>query len=309
MTGPTARDEGCHSKRASGSVPTLCLVPRRAPLATMGAFAIAIVSIQPSAAKAQQSDSATPPAPSTTTRPASPKDATSSFDVNFGAAITSDYNYRGYTLSNHKPSASTNIESTYNILFASVNTASVEMPKLSHLQMTNYAGIRPTFGKLTVEAGVAYYSYPGSAINISYPEYYVAPTYALTSKLTVGLDAYFAPDYSRTGAWENYNAIQAKYTFDSCLSFSGELGRQGFGTTTATPSSPGYKLPDYTYWNLGFSYAYKAVTFDLRYFGTTLSKQSCFLITGTGLAATGSKGCDPTVIATLSWNLSLSGLK
>jgi uncharacterized protein (TIGR02001 family) len=309
MTGPTARDERCHSGRAIASVPALGPVPRRAPLATMGAFAIAIVGIQPPAAEAQQSDSATPPAPSTTTRPAPPKDATSTFDVNFGAAITSDYNYRGYTLSDHRPSASTNIEATYNIFFAGVNSASVDMPKLSQLQMTNYAGIRPTFGKLTVEAGVAYYSYPGSAIDIAYPEYYVAPTYALTSKLTVGLDAYFAPDYSRTGAWENYNAIQAKYTFDSGLSFSGELGRQGFGTTTTTPSSPAYKLSDYTYWNLGFSYAYKAVTFDLRYFATTLSKQSCFLITGTGQPATGSNGCEPAVIATLSWNASLSGLK
>ena len=309
MTGSIARDEGCYSKRASGSVPTLCLVPRLAPLATMGAIAIAIASTQPPAAKAQQSDSATPPAPSTTTRPAPPKDATSSFDVNFGAAITSDYNYRGYTLSDHKPSASTNIEATYNVLFVGVNPASVEMPKLSHLQMTDYAGIRPTFGMLTVEAGVAYYSYPGSATNISYPEYYMAPTYALTSKLAVGLDAYFAPDYSRTGAWENYNAIHAKYTFDSGLSFSGELGRQAFGTTTATPSSPAYKLPDYIYWNLGFSYAYKAVTFDLRYFATTLSKQSCFLITGTGQLATGSNGCSPAVIGTLSWNANLSGLK
>lgn len=309
MTGPTARDEGCHSKRASGSVPTLGSMPRRARLATMGAFAIAIVSIQSRAVEAQQSDSATPPAPSTTTRPAPPKDATSSFDVNFGAAITSDYNYRGYTLSDHRPSASSNIEATYNIFFAGVNTASVDMPKLSQFQMTNYVGIRPTFGQLTVEAGIAYYSYPGSAIDISYPEYYVAPTYALTPKLSVGASAYFAPDYSRTGAWENYNAIQAKYTLDSGLSFSGELGRQGFGTTTATPSSPAYKLPDYTYWNLGFSYAYKAVTFDLRYFATTLSKQSCFLITGTGQAATGSNGCDPAVIATLSWNTSLSGLK
>ena len=220
MTGPAARDEGCHSKRASGSVPTLVSVPRRARLATMGALATAIVGVHSLAVKAQQSDSATPPAPSTTTRPAPPKDATSAFDVNFGAAITSDYNYRGYTLSDHKPSASTNTEATYNVLFAGVNTASVDMPKLSQLQMTSYAGIRPTFGKFTVEAGVTYYSYPGSAIDISYPEYYVAPTYALTSKLTVGLDAYFAPDYSRIGAWENYNAIQAKYTFDSGLSFS-----------------------------------------------------------------------------------------
>ena len=278
-------------------------------LPTMGALAIAIVSIAPRAVNAQQSDSATPPAPSTATRPAPPNDPESSFDVNGGASLTSDYNYRGYTLSDHRPSASTNIEATYNIFFAGVNTASVQMPKLSQFQMTNYAGIRPVFGQLTVEAGVAYYSYPGSGIDISYPEYYVAPTYALTPKLTVGLSAYVAPDYSRTGAWENYNAIQSKYTFDSGLSFSGELGHQGFGTAKATPSLPAYALPDYIYWNLGLSYTYKVLTFDLRYFATTLSKQSCFLITGTGRPDTGPNGCDPAIIATMSWNASLSDLK
>jgi uncharacterized protein (TIGR02001 family) len=303
MTGPAPPGRSCNSDRARASVLT------RAWLVTLGALAIAIVDIQPRAAKAQQSDSATPPAPSTATRPAPPKDSTPSFDVNVGASITSDYNYRGYTLSDHRPSASTNIEATYNIFFAGVNTASVQMPKLSQIQMTDFAGIRPKFGQLTIESGVAYYTYPGSQIDISYPEYYVAPTYALTSQLTIGLNTYFAPNYNRTGAWENYNAIQAKYTFDSGLSFSGELGRQGFGTTKATSSSLAYALPDYTYWNLGFSYTYKALTFDLRYFATTLSKQNCFLITGTGQPDAGSNGCEPAIIATMSWNANLSGLK
>jgi uncharacterized protein (TIGR02001 family) len=303
LTGPMAPGRSCNSNGARASVIT------RAWLATLSALAIAIVEIQPRAAKAQQPDSATPPAPSTATRPEQPKDPTSSFDVNVGASITSDYNYRGYTLSDHRPSASTNIEATYNIFFVGVNTASVQMPKLSQFQMTDYAGIRPKFGQLTIEAGVAYYTYPGSEIDISYPEYYVAPAYALTTQLTIGLNVYYAPNYSRTGAWENYNAIQAKYTFDSGLSFSGELGRQGFGITKATSSSLAYALPDYTYWNLGFSYTYKALTFDLRYFATTLSKQSCFLITGTGQSDTGSNGCEPAVIATMSWNANISDLK
>jgi uncharacterized protein (TIGR02001 family) len=311
MTGPTVQRRSRSGNRASARVLT------RAWLATVGVLAIAIVGLQPRAASAQQLaqqsaqqlDSSTPPAPSTTTRPEPPKNPASSFDVNVGASITSDYNYRGYTLSDHRPSVSNNIEATYNIFFAGVNTASVQMPNLSQFQMTDYAGIRPTFGQLTVEAGVAYFTYPGSAIDISYPEYYVAPTYALTSKLSVGLNAYFAPDYSRTGAWENYNSIQAKYTFDSGLAFSGELGRQGFGTTKATASSLAFALPDYTYWNLGFAYTYKVLTFDLRYFATTLSKQNCFLITGTGQPGVGSNGCEPAVIATMSWNANLSGLK
>jgi uncharacterized protein (TIGR02001 family) len=284
-------------------------VRRFARLPATAALAIAMASALRPQAEAQQADNAAPPAPSTAVMPAPQTGSASKFDVSVTASIASDYNYRGYTLSDHKPSASTSFEATYNILFADVTADSVQIPMLSQLQMTDYAGIRPVFGPITVETGVAYYSYPGSAIDISYPEYYVAPSYALTSRFTIGVNAYYAPDYSRTGAWENFDSINAKYTFDSGLAISGELGRQSFGTTKATAMDAAHKLPDYTYWNLGFSYTYKALTFDLRYFATTLSKQSCFLITGTGQAAAGSNGCDPALVATLSWNTSLSGVK
>jgi uncharacterized protein (TIGR02001 family) len=269
---------------------------------------MAIASALRPQASAQETANA-PPARSTAAVPAPGTETASGFDVSAAASITSDYNYRGYTLSDHKPSVSTNFEATYNILFAAIDAASVQIPMLSQLQMTDYAGIRPVFGPITVETGVAYYSYPGSVIDISYPEYYVAPKYALSSKFTIGVNVYYAPDYSRTGAWENFDSIDAKYTFDSGLTFSGELGRQSFGTTKSTAMDVAHKLPDYTYWNLGFSYAYKALTFDLRYFATTLSKQSCFLITGTGQAAMGSNGCNPALVATLSWSTNLSGLK
>ena len=279
-----------------------------ARLMTTGALAIATISTLPQA-KAQQENGATPPALSIPARPALRTDTAPTFDIKIIASIASDYNFRGYTLSEHRPSISANIEATYNILFAAVNVASVRVPMVSQLQMTDYAGIRPVFGPLTVETGVAYYSYPGSSIDISYPEYYVAPSYALSPKLMVSFNAYYAPNYSRTGAWENYNSIAAKYTFDSGLAISGELGRQSFGTTNATATAAAQKLPDYTYWNMGFSYIYKALTFDLRYFATTLSKQSCFLITGTGQVTAGSNGCNPAVVATLSWNMTLSDLK
>jgi uncharacterized protein (TIGR02001 family) len=303
MSEPTVPGRICSDDWARGPV------RRFARLTAAGALAIAIASTLPPPAQAQQADSATSPAPSMAARPALRTDTASAFDAKVTASITSDYNYRGYTLSDHKLSASANLEVTYNILFATVNAASVQMPMLSQIQMTDYAGIRLVFGPLSLETGLAYYSYPGSGIDISYLEYYVAPRYALTSKLTIGVNAYYAPDYNRTGAWENYDSINAAYTFDSGLAISGELGRQSFGTTKPRTTAAAQKLPDYTYWNLGFSYTYKALTFDLRYFATTLSKQSCFLITGTGQAAAGSNGCNPAVVATLSWNTSLSGLK
>ncbi len=278
------------------------------PLARVLAFAG--VAIFPAAASAQQFDSATPPAPSTAAKAQPPKDSGSTFDVTAGASITSDYNYRGYTQSDHKPSASASFEATYNIFFAGINAASVEMPLLGRTELTGYAGIRPVFGSLTVESGAGYFTYPGGAIDISYPEYYIAPSYALTPKLTVGLNVYYAPDYSRTGAWENYDSVNAKYTFDSGLSVSGELGRQSFGTTRPTAAlAAAVKLPDYTYWNFGFAYTYKVLTFDLHYFATTLSKQDCNLITGTAAPGMGSNSCTPALIGTLSWSTNLSGLK
>jgi uncharacterized protein (TIGR02001 family) len=303
MNGLTARDSTHIGHRAGTPqnwLPMLC--------AAIIAIVVAL-AILPPAASAQQFDSATPPAPSTAAKTQPPKDSGSTFDINAGASVTSDYNYRGYTQSDHRPSASASFEATYNIFFAGINAASVQMPLLSQIELTDYAGIRPVFGSLTVETGIGYFTYPGSPIDISYPEYYIAPSYALTPKLTVGVNFYYAPDYSRTGAWENYDSVNAKYTFDSGLSISGELGRQSFGTTRATALASAIKLPDYTYWNFGFSYTYKVVTFDLRYFATTLSKQNCNLITGTAAPGMGSNSCDPAIIGTLSWSTNLSGSK
>lgn len=315
MDQPTAQHEIHGNRGALGVAPRLQLI-----VAVLVAAAASLAS--PTARAQQSGNSAAPAQPLVVkTAPAEmpvpdsalalPADTPSAsvFDAKFGAALTSDYNYRGYTLSDHLPSVSANVEATYSILFASVNTASVQMPDLSHFQMTDTLGLRRAFGALTVETGGAIYSYPGGANDPSYAEVYVSPSYTVTKQLTVGLNVFYAPDYYRMGAWENYNSLAAKYDIGWGLSFSAELGHQFFGTTRATTTSPAIALPDYTYANAGFSYAYKSLTFDLRYHATTLSKQSCFLITGTGSPTGGSNGCDPAVIATLSWNMGLSEMK
>ena len=269
---------------------------------------MAAAHLLPSLARAQQSDSAgldTPPIVTKAPAAKTQTEAAPSFDAKFTAAVMSNNIFRGYTLSNNFPSASGTLEATYSIFFASVNGASVQIPELSHFQMTNTIGLRPTFGKLTVESGFAYYSYPRSAQDLSYGEIYLAPSYEITSKLTLGLNTYYGPNYYRSGAWENYNAVSGKYDFGHGLIFSAELGRQSFGTTDDTPP---IKLPDYIYGNVGATYTYKSLSFDLRFHGTTLSRQSCFLITGTGSPA-GSNGCQPTIVGTMSWNGALSELK
>jgi len=276
--------------------------------ATRAALVTAAVSFLPSVAQAQQSDSAGSDTPPIVTKAPAAKtqtEAAPSFDAKFTAAVMSNNIFRGYTLSNNLPSVTGTVEATYSIFFASVNGASVQIPELSHFQMTNTIGLRSTFGKLTAESGFAYYSYPRSAEDLSYGEMYIAPTYDVTSKLVLGLNVYYGPNYYRSGAWENYDSVTGKYEFSHGLIFSAELGRQSFGTTDDRPP---IKLPDYIYGNVGATYTYKSLSFDLRFHGTTLSRQSCFLITGTGSPA-GSNGCQPTIVGTLSWNGTLSVLK
>ena len=266
----------------------------------MAALALGAATLS-APARAQPWDGAGMP-PIVTKAPSvqTPSETAATFDAKFTAAATSNNVFRGYTLSNNLPSVSGNVEATYAIFFANLNGASVQIPELSHFQLSGAIGLRPTFGKLTVESGFAYYTYPGpgSAQDLSYGEIYVAPSYEITPALTLGLSTYYGPNYYRSGAWESYNAVSGKYDIGRGLTVSAELGRQSFGTTAATPP---IKLPDYIYGNVGATYTYRALSFDLRFHGTTLSRQSCFLITGTGSPA-GSNGCQPTIIGTVSWN-------
>jgi hypothetical protein len=39
-------------------------------------------------------------------------------------------------------------------------------------------------------------------------------------------------------------------------------------------------LPDYQTWNVGSGLHYQGLTFDLRYFDSSLSKENCWVLTG-----------------------------
>lgn len=230
------------------------------------------------------------------------------FDMTFGTQVTSDYNYRGYTLTDHLPSVSAYFETTYSALFAGLEADTVQLPGLPSLQVTYSAGARPKIDAATLELGGRYYNYPGSGGIIDYPEFFFRPSYTFTPKLTLGLDLYYAPDYIRSGAWETYFAVNGKYALADSFNVSGEIGIQRYGPLSATgATTPG--LPNYGYGNIGVAYIHKIATIDLHFHATTLSKQDCFLITGTGDATSGSNGCGPAVILTFSLDSSLSALR
>jgi Bacterial protein of unknown function (Gcw_chp) len=90
----------------------------------------------------------------------------SPWDVVVTAALMTDYNFRGITQSNHKPSTQAGFELRYNWnanwqSYGGISGESINFPNNAAAEIDFYGGIRPTFDKLALDFGAWYYYYPG----------------------------------------------------------------------------------------------------------------------------------------------------
>jgi uncharacterized protein (TIGR02001 family) len=234
-----------------------------------------------------------------------PAPAPSPWDIAFGTAFTTDYVLRGISQSNSKPAVQGYFEGRYTIndmitLYAGLWGSSLSA-NTANAEFDASGGARFTFGKFGLDLGYVYYYYPNPVVgtSISYGEFYAKPSVALTDWLTIGGVVIGGDDFGNTGnnAW--YYAGNATVTLPPFLpagivtSISGELGRQTFATAVG--------VPDYTTWNIGVAFNYKAITLDLRYHDSDLAPASC--------TVAGSVLCDERFVATLKFDTTLSALK
>jgi uncharacterized protein (TIGR02001 family) len=234
----------------------------------------------------------------------------SPWDIAFGSAVMTDYNFRGITQSNHKPSVAAYFEPRYNIsdtlqVYAGVSGESISFPNRAAAEVDFYTGIRPTFGKIALDFGFWEYYYPGgtcfnSAVagcdpsllnlntvkaDLSFWELYAKATYTVNDQFSFGGSVFWSPSVLNSGADGTYIAGTAKYTLPSVLphdigwSVSGDVGHWFLGTSDSfygVPAFPaGISYKSYTNWDLGVAFTWKQFTLDLRYFDTNLSKGDC----------------------------------
>ena len=200
-----------------------------------------------------------------------------SWDFAFGAAVMSDYNFRGVTWSAHRPSIEAYVEPRYRPaatleLYAGVYGSSIDLPNRPIAQIAYYAGIRPKFGALLLDLGGWYIDYPGgttfngrgsadtctngafffgqcntSKAVASFFEAYARPTLPINDTVTVGGNAYYAPSWANTGAPGTYVSMTAKLTVPTSMLprdigayASAEIGHYWFGTTDAFYGVPAF---------------------------------------------------------------------
>jgi hypothetical protein len=238
----------------------------------------------------------------------------SPWDIGFGGAIASDYNFRGISQSDRKPSVNGYFEPRYNVTpelqtYIGVAGNSIDFPNNPAAEIDLYGGIRPTFGKLALDFGVWYYWYPGGRVftglggpatctnlfftptggcniakkDASFIEFYGKGTYTFNDNFAAGAAIYYDPSWVNTGAPGWYLNGNAKYTgtaFSNGVGWyvSGDLSHYFLGTTDAFYGMTA--LPDYTTWDIGVGFTYKVFTLDFRYYDTDLSKANCNVLTG-----------------------------
>jgi len=242
----------------------------------------------------------------------------SPWDIAFGGALMSDYNFRGISQSDRGPSTTAYIETRYNVnpalqLYAGSQYWAVDLPTHASCECDFYAGFRPTVGPLAFDFGFIYYYYPrerqvfidgaGAAtfvaapglaaqtpLNTDYYEVYGKVTWdTIKDKLALGANFYYSPDWLGSGAYGFYASGTAKVTMPS-FTLATIMGRKEIGWSisgevghyslgTTDPILGSINLPDYWTWNVGATFTQGVFSVDLRYYDTDTTKNECFLLT------------------------------
>lgn len=195
-------------------------------------------------ATAHAADAVEPAAPATAvTEPA--------FDLAFGVAFVSNYISRGATLTQDKPAVQPYVEASYAMFYAGTWVSNIRTDDVKDAEIDFYAGIRPTFGDLSLDFGYVHYYYPKDPAD--YGELYAKANYALTEQVSAGA-AYYHDVFIDTD-WADITASVTGLPLDVSLSgkLGSDFGSQGFDT-------------DKVAWDLGVSRTFgDAVTVDVRY--------------------------------------------
>ncbi|MGH6725452.1 MAG: TorF family putative porin [Pseudolabrys sp.] len=261
--------------------------------------------------------------------PAAPAAAPSPFDIAFGTALTTDYELRGISQSNHKPAAQGYFELDYTAadwlkLYAGVWGSSL-WTGFADAEFDITGGARFTWGNFGLDLGLIYYDYPGGNVPTAglftgnWVEGYAKPSFKFNDWLTIGgvfetAFSNFNDKISPAGVWVGdaghyYASGNAVITLpwhpvaDVTLSINPEIGYEWYSSGVTT--NLGF-VSD-TYWDVGFDINYKAATLDLRYWDTnakpSLTGNQCGSIPG------GTNFCGSRFVATLKFDTSLSALK
>jgi uncharacterized protein (TIGR02001 family) len=132
------------------------------------------------------------------------------FDLNITSEFTSDYLFRGVTLSGHQPSVSYGLEADHGPFYFTFQAYTVDLPTRPSAELDFGVGwCREVLKNVKLNLGLVYYHYAneipfGPVTSTSYGEAQASIAYEPTEMITLSALYAYSPNYSNTGAWEHY---------------------------------------------------------------------------------------------------------
>lgn len=213
---------------------------------------------------------------------AAPAEESRKFTYAFTIGAVSDYVFRGITQTDNDPTIQGSIDVTYGTFYAGVWSSGLDLEAVgspAQVEIDYYGGIRPTWGPLTFDFGIIYYSIPGQNWNpgidlpgIGYGELRAGVSGAPITNLVLGATAYYSWDGS-VGVgpvWTGEGS--ATYTFHAIGPFTPTINAiVGYQDSEDEAYLLANGYDNYWYWNAGLSLVVEKLTFDFRYWGTDAS--------------------------------------
>ncbi len=205
--------------------------------------------------------------------PAAAEDREFSWSVTLGA--TSDYIFRGLSLSNEDPAAQGSIDMGYGIFYAGAWASNIDNGAYEPWELDLYAGVKPVLGPVTFDLGAVYYLYPADEADLDYIELKAGASMELVKNLTGGVTFWYQPDQSNAPEVYSIEGTLAyalpqvgifSPTLSGLIGYSEDTDSQGWFSDAAnlgTTTNDGY-----TYWNVGLAVAVEKFTMDFRYWDT-----------------------------------------
>jgi uncharacterized protein (TIGR02001 family) len=245
----------------------------------------------------------------------------SPWDIAFGVAFQTDYRLRSVSQSNKKPSVNGYVELDYTAadwvkFYVGVHGYSL-YAGLANAEFDIFGGARFSWGNFGLDVGYIYYAYPdgvatgilnGGAGNDSFGDFYASPSYKFNDWLTIGGTIDYGTNNnngtgivgSKVAGYYSANAVitlPVNLPYGIVVSLNPEIGRQ-------YARCDGCDAANFTYWDVGLDFVYKAATLDLRYWDKT-KHGTIFSPVAYGANDLGSSA----FVATLKFDTTFSALK
>ena len=196
----------------------------------------------------------------------------SNLPLSANIALSSDYMYRGQSQTGNLPSISGGLDYEYGSLYAGIWASNVDFGNNVTQEVDLYTGYIGSLGKVSYDAGILYYLYPGQpdGSDFNFVEGSVGLGYNLTEKIYLGVTGRYTPDWQgSTGRGINVEG-DVTFAIGSGISLSAAAGKQTVDENTA------WGTPDWIYYSVGVTKSLGPLDVTASWVDSDLSLSECF---------------------------------